>query len=212
MNIELFYSPGACSFAPHVALEESGLDYKTYPVPVKERAHLMPEYLAVNPRGRVPALRIEGEVITEVPALLELIADLALSGPALLPTEPLLRGRAFEWMCFLSSSVHIGFAQLWRPERFLPPGADAALLNESGKANLARWYEEIEERIGDGPWVMGEAYTVVDPYLAVFWRWGKQRLDWDMESRFPAWSGHTCRLRHRPAVQRVLADEGITME
>ncbi len=95
--------------------------------------------------------------------------------------------------------------------RFLPQGADPAL-KESGNANIACWYAEIEERIGDGPWVLGKAYTVVDPYLGVFWRWGKQRLAWDMEGRFPRWSAHAVRLRSRPAAQRVLAVEGITLD
>lgn len=176
MQIELFYSPGACSLAPHIALEESGLAYTGHAVPIAEGAHLRPDYLAVNPHGRLPALWVDGEVITEAPAVLCTIADLAGPGQALLPAEPLRRGHALAWMGFLTSSVHIGFAQLWRPERFPPPDADPAPLQASGTANIARWYEEIEERIGGGPWVLGDGYSVVDPYLAVFWRWGKQRL------------------------------------
>ena len=210
--IELFYSSGSCSLAPHIALEESGLAYTRRPVVIANGGHRRPEYLAVNPRGRVPALRVNGEVITEAPAVLATIADLAGPGVTLLPFDAMQRGRALEWLGFLSSSVHIGFAQLWRPERFLPAGAEDAAIKAGGEANIARFFGEIEERVGDGPWLLGGSYSVADPFLVVFWRWGTQRLGWDMEAMFPRWSTHTARLRERPAVGRVLAAEGVTLD
>lgn len=209
--IELFLSPGSCSLAPHIALEESGLPFVRHVVPIAERAHLAPDYLRVNSQGRLPALRMGNSVVTEAPAVLMTVAALAPRA-GLEPRDSMLRGRMLEWLGFLSSSVHIAFAQLWRPERFLPASADALAFKAEALEIIARHFDQVERRLGEGPWALGTDYSLADPFLAVFWRWGRARLEWNMGGRFPRWTAHTTRMRSRPAVTRALAFESLDLQ
>lgn len=116
--MKLYYSPGACSLAPHVVLREIDAPFTLSPIRILAAANLAPAgYEQVHPLRRVPVLELDdGTRITEVAAILGFLAD-AFCPRALLPNEPVLRARAAEWMGFLSSSVHIAFAQIWRAAR-----------------------------------------------------------------------------------------------
>ena len=115
-KLKLFFSPRACSLACHIALEESGLPFTAQAVKIREGQHKTGEYLRVNPWGKIPAMLIDGEVLTEAHAILSYIGDLAPADKNLIPRDdPLLRAHAHEWMNFLSGSVHIAFRPLFRP-------------------------------------------------------------------------------------------------
>jgi glutathione S-transferase len=202
----LYYSPGACSLAPHIVLEEIGEPFEARRVAIAEGKHLAPEYLRLNPRGRVPTLVIDGQPVTEAAAILLHLAHrhAALN---LLSAGALARARCFEWLLFLASSVHIAYAQLWRPRRFLPSEADAAALISSGRADIVRYNGEIEARIGSG-WLLDEGFSIADAYLFPFYRWGV-RIGLDMEASAPRWTRWKDRMLDRPAVRRALATEGI---
>lgn len=206
--MKLYYSPGACSLAPHIALEESGQPFEVERVAIAEGRHLAPEYLAVNPGGRVPALAVDGAVITEVPAVLAFIADRAPAAGLLpLPPEDAIgRARCLEWLCWLSSNVHIAYAQIWRPQRFLDERADPGPLKDGGMRNVRAFYAAIESRL-QGEWATGGRYSVVDPFLLVFYRWG-ERIGLSMAS-CPSWSRHAGCMIERPTVRRAMAREGI---
>lgn len=147
-DLVLYYSPGACSLAVHLALEESGLAFEARRVAISEGAHRSPDFLAVNPRGRVPAMLIDGRLVTEVQALLQLAAE--LSPAPLMPDAPAKRARMRELLAFHSGTVHVGFAQVWRPERFTDDPAAQPAIVAGGRERLAGWFDEIEAAAGSG--------------------------------------------------------------
>jgi glutathione S-transferase len=207
--IALYYSPGACSLAPHVVLEELGIEFEPRRVALAEGEHLKPDYLAVNPRARVPALETEGEVYTEAPALLIYLAGLDSGSGLLPPAGTGARARCLEWLGWLSSTHHIAYAAFWRPRRFLPEGVPTEPLVAEGRRNIERGNAEIEQRIGPG-WILGDDYSVADAYLLPFYRWG-YRIGIDMRAECPKWSAWAERMLERPAVRRAVEREGISL-
>lgn len=222
MTYRLYYSPGACSMAPHIALEEIGVPYELELVSSRgEREGAMTatdRWRAINPKGRIPALSsVSGSsggkdgLLTEVPAIL---FYLAATHPEarLLPAEPGGIARCIEWTNWLSGNVHaMSFGQIWRAQRF--SGDERALdgIRAKGRSALAEQFAYIEQVLADGrPWAVPFGYSIVDPYLLVFFQWG-QRIGLDMRSTHPAWARLTDRIVARPAVRRVLDEEAVTI-
>jgi glutathione S-transferase len=209
--LKLYYSPGACSFAPHIMLEESGLPYGTELVSLAEGKQRTPEYLAINPKGRVPVLVTEeGEILTEVPAISWYIAESATS-IRLLPQNRLAAARCFEWFNWLSGTLHtMAFSQFWRTQRFVADEKLFPAVKEKGMQNILESFAYIENRLAGRSWAVGQAYTAVDAYLLVFFRWGN-RIGVDMRGGYPQWTAHAERVLERPAVQRAIQQEGINI-
>ena len=209
--LKLYYSAGACSLAPHILLEESGLAYSAELTAIAEGKTRTPEYLAINPKGRVPALVTdEGEVLTEVPAISWYIAN-STSTIRLLPQDRLAAARCFEWFNWLSGTVHtMAFSQFWRTQRFVTDEKFFPPIKEKGMENILESFAYIESRLAGRNWAVGNAYTAVDAYLLVFFRWGN-RIGLDMRAGYPQWTAHAERVLQRPAVQRVLQQEGINV-
>lgn len=207
---KLYYSPGACSLAPHVLLEEVGEPYALELVSIAEGRARSPEYLALNPKGRVPALLTEeGEILTEVPAISWYIVQRAT--PALFPHGGLAAARCFEWFNWLSGTLHtMAFGQFWRMQRFVADEKLFPQVKDKGRENILENFAFIEQRLAARHWAVGQAYTAVDPYLLVFYRWGN-RIGLDMRSAYPGWTAHAERTHARPAVQRALLQEGIVI-
>ena len=218
----LYYSPGACSMAAHIVLEEIGEPYELELV--SSRGHLGGEgttsaaWMAQNPKGRVPALsgvtgRIGGaqSLLTELHAILFYLARTHPEA-RLIPTDPVGESRAIEWMNWLSGNVHaMSYGQIWRANRFVADERDFPAVQAKGQTNLRKQYAYIERLLDDGrDWALLGAYSVVDPYLLVFYQWGG-RVGLDMKSSYPAWRRLTDQTVLRPAVQRVLAQEQITL-
>ena len=206
---KLYYSPGACSLAPHILLEESALPYTLELVSIAEGKTRTPEYLAINPKGRVPVLVTEeGELLTEVPAICWYIAR-QVEHLSLFPHGVLPGARCLEWCNWLSGTVHgQTFGQIWRAHRFVDDKALYPAIEAKGRADVGGHLQFIEQRIGRRDWAVGNAYTLVDAYLLVFFRWGN-RIGLDMRSAYPGWTAHAERVAARPAVQRALKQEGI---
>ncbi|MFI4967488.1 MAG: glutathione S-transferase family protein [Gammaproteobacteria bacterium] len=209
--LKLYYSAGACSLAPHILLEESGLPYSVELTAIAEGKTRTSEYLAINPKGRVPALVTEeGEVLTEVPAISWYIAD-STSSIRLLPQGRLAAARCFEWFNWLSGTLHtMAFSQFWRTQRFVADEKFFPPIKEKGMENILENFAYIESRLAGRNWAVGNAYTAVDAYLLVFFRWGN-RIGIDMRGGYPQWTAHAERVLQRPAVQRVLQQEGINV-
>ncbi len=214
-DYRLFYSPGACSLASHVVLEELGVRYEGVRVTIAEGLNRKPEYLAVNPRGRVPALAIRdaaGErVLTESIAILTYLArthpDLSL-----LPTEPEAFARALEWMGWLGSTLHqTGARAVFRAERMVNDAAAAATVAERGRETFGEGLADIESRLRGKTWALGDHYSVVDAYLLVFFRWGN-RMKFPVRTSFPEYTRIMDAVRARPAAQRAVEQEGIELE
>lgn len=204
---KLFYSPGACSLAPHIALEEIGLEYELSLVSVKKGETNSAQYLEINPKGRVPALYIEDELLTEAPAILIYLSRIH-SQHNLLPKTDLELARCLEWFNYLATNVHaIGYGQLWRPARFSNDDACLPSITEKGRSNLVTAYAYIESLLNNKQWVVSNTYTCVDPYLFVFYRWGKL-IGFNME-QFRNWTSHTELMLSRDTVQNALHQEGL---
>jgi glutathione S-transferase len=207
--MKLYYAPGACSLAPHIALEETGLAYEGVRVDLASGEQRSSDYLAVNSKGRVPALDHGGVVVTENPAVLRYIARHVPSAE-LWPTDPREEARCAEWLAWLSSTVHPAYAHIARVERYATDDAARTDVQEKARETCRTLWGEIDARLARGQWALGERYSVVDPYLFVFWHWGRgARLGYDMAAMFPNFTAHARRMAERPAVGRVLADEAI---
>ena len=208
-ELTLFASPRACSAACHIALEESGLAYTVNLVKVREGQHQGDAYLKVNPWGKIPALRIDTEVLTEAQAILSYIGDTAKTD--LLPRQDALaRARAHEWMNFLTSTVHIAFRPLFKPQYLINDPALYPQLQEVGIPNLRKTLLEVERRLAGKTWALGEDFSVVDPYLLVFWIWSQRDDVRPHVARMPAWSDHAERMFARDTTWKCLNREGVT--
>ena len=202
----LYYSPGACSFAPHVALEEAGANFEAQRVVLAEGEHRSPEYLAINPRARVPALDDGQGIITENVAILNFIGAVYGADGSVPVADPHRAARCNELLSWFASSVHIAFAQLWRAERFTDDEGVHGAIQEGGRTNLRRYFDEIEALCGDG-WLVPGGFTAADTYLTIFLRWGL-RIGEAM-SNYPRWAALVARSLERPAVKKTVAAEGL---
>ena len=205
----LYYSPGACSLVPHIALEEAGADFIPQRTVLASGEHRTPEYLKINPHARVPALDVEGRVITENVAILNYLAS-RFGAVGSVPLDvPLAAARCNELLGWFASTVHITFAQIWRPERFTTDTDFYPAIVAGGHEAIRTNFAEIEGLVGHG-WVVDGHFTAADSYLLTFFRWGK-RIGKNM-SAYPRWAAHSERVVQRPAVQRALATEDYTPE
>jgi glutathione S-transferase len=205
--LKLYYSPGACSLASHIALEEAKAPYTTQRVDLKGGEQRSPEYLKINYKGRVPALATERGVLTESPVILGYIAQNFPEAKL----ANLADGYAFSDMqafnLFLTATVHVAFAHVFRPTRYGDGDATAAAMRAKASASLDDSFAIIDKKLSDGrPYVHGDQYTVSDPYLLVFSRW-LDRAELGPVDKFPLVAAHRKRVEARPAVQKVLAAE-----
>lgn len=210
MHYTLHAAPGSCSFAPHIVLEEIGEPYTLALMSSGHPEAKTEEFRRLNPKGRIPVLTANDFLLTEAAAIL---LHLGLTNPdaKLLGTEPESIVRSVEWFNWLSGSVHaVAVRMIWRPDSFLPEETMYPPLIVKGKEHLASAYGLIEARLTDRTWAVGDHYSVVDPYLLVFYRWGN-RMSLDMPGTYPAWTTHARRLEEREAVQRALSQEGISL-
>jgi glutathione S-transferase len=166
--ITLYHSPMACSLASKLALAESGLPHTVELVRTSRGEHQTTAYLAINPAGKVPALSVDGTIVTESTAILPLIADLAPEA-GLLPIDPLARAQAQALLSFLSSSVHAAFTPCMFPER-LAGDADPEAVRTAAIERLGHALLLLENRLGDREYLLG-VFSVCDLYLTVFLAW-----------------------------------------
>jgi len=207
MSLKLYFAPGASSLAPLVALEEAGAAYEGERLLLADSQQRRPDFLAINPRGRVPVLIADGQVITENVAILTTIAH-RFPAADLLPFEsPPLLARAYELIGWFASGVHVAFAEVFRPERFTDDEAAKAALAAGGRRKVLLAFEEIEAILqgARSGWLVGDRFTAVDPYALVFWRWaGRLNIE---TADYPAFTAHATRLLERPSVRRAIAHE-----
>lgn len=211
--LTLHHSPGACSGAVHLALEETGLPYQIARVNLAAGEQRAEGYLKLNPKGRVPVL-VDGDyVITEAAAILRYVSLLAPE-KALWPTDPHEDGRCAEWLAWIGSGVHVAYAHVRRPERYAATEAALADVVAKGRDTARQTWTLVDERFAalGTPWAAGSSFSVADLYAFVFWTWGKgQVLGYAMERDFPHWTAHARKVAARPAVQAVAARDGIPL-
>ncbi|MGE5621894.1 MAG: glutathione S-transferase family protein [Bacillota bacterium] len=205
-TMTLYYSPGACSLAPHILLEETGAQYELVEVNVAQGKTREATFLELNPKGRVPVLVAGGQVLTEVPAICWYIGA---SGGGLIADDALARARALEWFNWLSGTLHaVAFGGKWRPQRFVTDKALFPDVQARADDNLRDGFAHIEQRLAGRQWAVGDAYGIVDPYLFVFYNWARS-IGVDVRQAYPAWHAHAMRVAARDAVRRACAQEGF---
>lgn len=216
-HYRLYYAPGACSLAVHIALEElrgAGLaEFATTRLVLPQGDQRKPEFLAINPRGHVPVLqyRLEGEegVLTENLAILHFLAQQHPEA-ALLPAERSARARAAEWLAWLATDVHsFAFMMVFYPARFAEGLAAQAEVEARGRAMLATHWADLESRLPAEGFVLGP-FSVVDAMLIVFYRWAK-RYGFAPQRRYPRWTALTALTLQRASVAAAFAEERINL-
>ena len=200
--MKLYFVPGACSMAPHIALREAGLSFDIDKMdPATRRTAQGEDYLKVNPKGSVPALRLDnGEVLTEAAVILQYIAD-QKPGSGLAPAAgSLARYRLAEWLNFTATEIHKQLGPFFNPK--LPPEWKANQIDL-----LSRRFDILAARLKNHPYLMNDGFTVADAYLFTVLNWCNLfKLDL---SKWPALTDYLGRIATRPAVQAALKAEGL---
>ena len=212
-DLTLFFSPRACSLACHIALEESGMPFTARAIRIREGQHKTEAYREINPWGKIPALQVGDEVLTEAHAILSWIGDTAPAECGLIPrNDALQRARAHEWMNFLSATVHIAFRPLFRPNYLIGDEALYPQLREVGVPIFRKTLLEVESRLTGRKWALGDQFSVCDAYLFVFYMWSQRQDVVPYSPDLPMWQALWERVYQRESTQRALATEGITPE
>jgi glutathione S-transferase len=198
--MKLYFNPSVCSLAPHIALREAGISFDLVKVDI--RAHTVADgsdYFKINPKGYVPVLMLDnGELLTEGSVISEYIADLNPAANLVPPHGTMARTRLREWMAFISTEVHKGFAPLFNPSM-------TEELKEMTRTKLGGRLQWIAEQLGNKTYLTGDTFTIADAYLFTVLGWGKWTgVD---VTKWPALVSYCERIAARPKVVEALAAE-----
>jgi len=200
--MKLYYTPGACSLSPHIALLEAGLPYELVKVDLRaKKLENGDDFLNVNPKGQVPAVQFDsGELVTEGPVIVQLIADKA--GKNLAPARDSdERYKLLEWLNFITTELHKNLGPMFSP--VLADDAKAFFKDRTmGK------FKYLETAIAGRDYLMGKQFTVADGYLFTMLMWAIDRLKFDL-SAMPNLLAYKARVAARPKVQEALTKEGL---
>ena len=202
--IKLFYASDTCSLASHIALEDAGADYSTARISFANDEQRKPEYLAINPKGRAPALVTDKGVLTETPAILAFIAQ-SFPQARLAPLDdPFGFAEVQAFNSYLCSTLHVAHAHRMRGNRWADDPAAIADMQRKVPQSVGACYEIVEHEML-GPWVMGDAFSICDPYLFTLAQW--MEADGVDPLRFPKVRDHRKRMSERAAVKEAIAEE-----
>ncbi|MES1147896.1 MAG: glutathione S-transferase N-terminal domain-containing protein [Bradyrhizobium guangdongense] len=202
---KLYYATGTCALASHIALEEAGADYTTERLSFKTNQQNSPEYLAINPKGRVPALVTDRGILTETPAMLAYIAQTHPKAKLAPMDDAFAFAEVQSFNSYLCSTVHIAHAHKMRGPRWATEESSFADMKRMIPKTVGASFALIEQKMFRGPWVMGEQYTICDPYLFTIAQW----LEGDSVdiNATPKVAEHFKRMSDRPAVRKVMDAE-----
>jgi glutathione S-transferase len=203
--LTLYFAQGTCALASLIALEEAGLAYEPKKLSIKDNEQRAADYLAINPKGRVPALVTDRGVLTETIAILAYIAQTVPQAKLAPLDDPFEFARLQAFNSYLSSTVHVNHAHGRRGSRWADDPAAIADMSAKVPQTMGESFEMIENKMFAGPWVMGEQYTVADGYLFTMTKWLPG--DGVDMARFPKVAAHHARMLERPAVKTALAKE-----
>ena len=203
--LNLYYAPDTCALASHIALEEAGADYGLTRVSFSAKEQQSPEYLAINPKGRVPALVTNRGVLTETPAMLAYIAQ-SFPQARLAPlTDHFAFAQVQSFNSYLCSTVHVAHAHRMRGTRWADDPAAIAEMQRKVPQAVGACFDLIERDMLRGPWVLGETFTICDPYLFTLAQW--LEADGVDITRLPRVMDHRNRMAERPSVRKAIAAE-----
>jgi glutathione S-transferase len=194
--MKLYFSNGSCSLASHIALEEAGAKFEAQRINLREKEQQRPEYLAVNPKAKVPALAVDGGTITENPAIISYVADTHPQAKLLAPPGELARAKAQEWMAWCASTVHRDFGPLFRDK----DNAEQRQVTQKNLDDYEQWLK--------GTYVLGETFSAADCYTLVFTLWG-MKMGFNVGPKMRA---SAKALLQRPAVQRAVTTQQLKFE
>ena len=209
MSLKLYFAPGACSFVPHSMLELAGVEFEPASVKLHKGEQRSAEYLALNPRGQVPVLVDDGQVITQIVAIL-LHLDAKLPQAGILPAPGPARTRALQTLAWMNNTVHPTFTHVFMPEKFTDDEAAKQAIRAFGAQSYRGLLGEIDALAARAsPWMMGERPGALDAYTLTLLRWGGYAgIDptslpaaWDLAQRFAA----------LPAVARAVERERLQL-
>lgn len=202
--LTLYYSPGACSQAPHILMHEVGLVHDAKRVDLRsKRVEDGSDYLAVNPKGAVPAIALEnGEILTENAVVLQYIGDRVSWPEVFPPLGHFTRYRVLELVNFITTELHKRFGMI-----FSKDASDE--VKAFARTEISKKLDWIDQRLGSGPFLMGEDLTLPDPYLFVITRWTDRFMGLD---RWPNLADFYARMLKRESVRNVLRFEGLLEE
>ncbi len=203
--LTLYFTPGACSLAAHIVLEESGQKYETQLVDLAKGEQRTEPYLKINPQGRVPVLRLDnGEPLTENTAILPYLGKRF----GLWPSEPMAEARALSLIGFFAASVHPAHAHIGRPERYAADPAAFPTIKEAGLKTFHGYLKQIDGMLTGREW-FSDQYSVLDAYGLVFYAWGFRR-ELPMQE-LESYSALKDRMLQRLAVRRVAEEEKLAL-
>jgi len=201
--MKLYYAPGACSLSPHIVLREAGFDITLEKVNLRTKeTESGGNFLAINPKGYVPALELDGgEILTEGPAIIQYVADLVPEKKLVPPAGTLARAHVQEWLNFIGTELHKSFSPL-----FNPATSDDA--KAAARALIDRRLAFAASVLDAQPYLTGDSFTVADAYLFTVLSWtGYVKVD---ITPWPSLGAYFERVKARPAVQAAMAAEGLT--
>ena len=203
--IKLFYAPHTCALASHIALEEVGANYELARIDFESNGQRKPEYLAINPKGRVPTMVTERGILTETPAILVYIAQ-SFPQARLAPVEdPFAFAQIQEFNSYLCATAHVAHAHRMRGHRWVDDAAAIAAMQRKVPHNVSECFGLIERNMLRGPWVMGDSYSICDAYLFTLAQW--LEADGVDLAGLPRVSEHRHMVSQRPATKRAIAAE-----
>ncbi|MEM7747541.1 MAG: glutathione S-transferase N-terminal domain-containing protein [Pseudomonadota bacterium] len=203
--MKFYYSPGSCALASHIVLAEAGANYEPIRIDFSSDQQKQPDYLAINPKGRVPSLITDDGTLTETPAILAYLAQKFPEASLAPLDDPFAFGRAQEFNSYLCSTVHVAHAHKSRGKRWADDPAAIAEMTRKVPETVLAAFQLIEDDMLKGPWVLGEKFSICDAYLYTVAHW----LEGDgiePKAQLPRVAEHRDRVAERPAAKRAIAE------
>ncbi len=202
---KFYYAANTCSLASHIALEEAGATYETVRLDFKLNQQNSPEYLAINPKGRAPALVTDRGILTETPAILAFIAQRFPEAQLAPFDDAFAFAQVQAFNSYICSTLHVAHSHRMRGYRWAREESSFADMRRTAPQAVGACYALIESGMLRGPWVMGDRYSVCDPYLFTMAQW--MEGDGVDPSAFPKVKDHRQRMSERASVRKAIAEE-----
>jgi len=203
MSIKLYTAQASIGVASHIALEESGLDYELIELDFAKKQQADKSYLEINPKARVPSLVVEQGILTETPAILTYLAQLAPTSSLALPSDDFAYAQIQSFNSYLCSTVHVAHAHGRRGSRWAQDEAALKEMTNNVPRTMALCFDTIEQQMLKGPWVHGDTFSISDPYLYRMSSW----LEGDGVdiNQYPKVKAHLDAMEQRDSVKVVNA-------